>query len=280
MQAILTENLSKFYGKQKGIEKLNLSVNKGEIYGFVGKNGAGKSTAIRCLLNFIQPTGGSCQIFGLDCVKETKAIKHFTSYIPGEVKYYGGLKVTDLFSLAESFCGKKNPKRIKQLCDFFELDVSRYIADLSLGNRKKAAIVQALIKEPKLIILDEPTSGLDPLMQAKFFEILQKERDKGATIFLSSHNLAEVEKHCDKVAIIKQGELATVLSMQQAQQSRKLVAEYETEGKIFKEILKESDINKLIEKLSKLKLTRLEIKHQSLEEEIIHLYDSKEERYE
>ena len=210
MIAIETTNLTKYYGDNKGISNLNLSVNSGEIFGFIGPNGAGKSTTIRTLLNFIFPSGGSAKIFGLDSVKQTKEIKKLIGYVPSEVNYYDDMKVKELFQYSAKFYDGNFGERIKQLTSIFQLDDNKVVSDLSLGNKKKVAIIQALIHQPKLLILDEPTSGLDPLMQNKFFEVLKEENQKGMTIFFSSHNLSEVQKICDRVAIIKNGEIIQI----------------------------------------------------------------------
>lgn len=164
------KNLTKLYGKHYGINNINLSIPKGKIYGFIGPNGAGKSTTIRCLLSLIYPTSGEAFIFGKDCIKYSTEIAKDIGYLPSEVFYYDNMKVKDLLNYSASFYNKDCTKRIKELCDILELDVSRKIDNLSYGNRKKVGIVQGLLHSPKLIILDEPTGGLDPLMQKNFFD--------------------------------------------------------------------------------------------------------------
>jgi ABC-type multidrug transport system ATPase subunit len=187
---------------------------KGEIFGFIGPNGAGKSTTIRLLLNFIYPTSGNATVFSKDIVKYSKEIRQLVGYLPSEIHYYDDMKVVDLLRYSANFHKKLDTTRMKKLADRLDLDLTRKIEDLSFGNRKKVGIVQAIIHEPKLLILDEPTGGLDPLMQNTFFELLQEERDKGATIFFSSHVLSEVQKTCDRVAIIKEGSLVKVESVE------------------------------------------------------------------
>ncbi|MEH7389483.1 ABC transporter ATP-binding protein [Bacillus sp. JJ1503] len=210
MGIVELKNLTKSYKKNRGIMDVSFSIEEAEIFGFIGPNGAGKSTTIRTLLNFIYPTSGSATIFGKDIIKHSKEIRQNVGYLPSEVHYYDDMKVVDLLIYSARFHGNFNSTRMKDLAARLDLDINRKIEDLSFGNRKKVGIVQALLHEPKLIILDEPTSGLDPLIQNHFFELLAEERDKGATIFFSSHILSEVQKMCDRVAIIKEGKLVAV----------------------------------------------------------------------
>ncbi|MDD3107475.1 MAG: ABC transporter ATP-binding protein, partial [Bacilli bacterium] len=257
MNTIVIKSLTKYYGKNKGIENVNLEVKEGEIFGFVGKNGAGKTTTIRILLNMITPNSGEATICDLDCLHQTKKIKKITSYLPGEVEYYQGMKVIDLLNYALSFCEEKDYEYVNKLCEYFELDKNRKISELSLGNRKKIGVIQALLKKPKVIILDEPTSGLDPLMQAKVFQFLLEEKKKGVTIFLSSHNLQEIEKYCDRVAIIKDGEIVEVIEMNDKTREKKLLVRYVTsDEKEYKDVYT-GNINDLIAELSKKELISL-----------------------
>lgn len=199
--------LTKNYGKSRGIIDVSFNVEEGEIFGFIGPNGAGKSTTIRLLLGLIYPTSGTAEIFGKDCIEYGPEIRKEIGYLPSEVFYYDKMKVIDLLKYSASFYKKDCTKRMKELADIMELDLTRRIEDLSYGNKKKVGIVQGLLHEPKLIVLDEPTSGLDPLMQQKFFDIIAEENKKGATIFFSSHILAEVQQLCNRVAIIKEGSI-------------------------------------------------------------------------
>ena len=219
IKAIETHNLTKFYGKARGICELNLEVEPGEIFGFIGPNGAGKSTTIKTLLNFIHPTSGSASILGLDVVRDTVQIKQKVGYIPSEVSYYDDMTAEQLLNYSASFYSVDCHARRNQLADQLEVELGRKIDDLSLGNRKKVAIVQALQHQPEVIILDEPTSGLDPLMQARFFEILQEENRRGATVFFSSHILSEVQRLCHRVAIIKEGRLVRVETVERLRRS-------------------------------------------------------------
>ena len=210
MNVIEINKLTKSYGEARGIVDVSFHVEQGEIFGFIGPNGAGKSTLIRTLLSLIYPTSGSAKIFGKDCIKYAPEIKMEIGYLPSEIFYYDNMKVIDLLRYSASFYKKDCNKRINELAEVMELDLHKKIDDLSLGNKKKVGIVQGLLHEPKLIILDEPTSGLDPLMQKKFFDLLKNENKKGATILFSSHILSEVQRLCDRVAIIKEGKLVQV----------------------------------------------------------------------
>jgi len=207
MYAIQTHKLTKFYGKDRGIENLDLQVNEGEIFGFIGPNGAGKSTTIRLLLSLMFPTRGEGQIFDLDIVKKGPEIKKMVGFVPSDVNYYPGMTVKELFKYSAGFYGVELNGHYKHLVDAMEIDLNRKIDDLSMGNKKKVAVIQSLIHKPRLLILDEPTSGLDPLMQYRFFELLKKANQDGTTIFFSSHILSEVEKFCHRVAIIKEGKV-------------------------------------------------------------------------
>lgn len=272
MDAIEIQNLTKFYGSVRGVENLSLNIKQGEIVGFVGKNGAGKSTTIRLLLNFIFPTDGQIKIFGMDSVKETKKIKEITAYLPGEINYYSNMRVKELLDYAETFLPERDNDYKEKLLSYFELNPERKISELSLGNKKKVGIIVCLLKKAKLIILDEPTSGLDPLMQKKFFHKLLKERDRGATIFLSSHNLSDVEQYCDRVEIIKDGAIVKSLSQSHIRQERKLRVTYKEKGRAQISYIMNKDINVLIKELANKNLESLELKYQSLEEELEKYY--------
>lgn len=207
------QNLTKQYGKHRGIDDVSFSVKKGEIFGFIGPNGAGKSTTIRTLLALIYPSSGSATIFGKDCIKEAPSIAQDIGYLPSETFFYEGMTVKELLNYTAKLYQKDCSNRIKELTERLKLDTSRKIRDLSFGNKKKVGIVAGLLHSPKLIILDEPTSGLDPLMQNIFFEILKEENDKGATILFSSHILSEVQKMCDRIAFIKEGKIINLQSI-------------------------------------------------------------------
>jgi len=213
MNVIETAKLTKYYGRSRGIIDVDMTVREGEIYGFIGPNGAGKSTTIRTLLGLIYPTSGSATVFGKDCIKFGPEIRQEVGYLPSEVFYYDDMRAIDLLKYSASFYkmdGKAAEKRIRELAERFDLDLKKKIDDLSYGNKKKVGIIQGLAHEPKLIILDEPTGGLDPLIQQQFFHQLKEENQKGATVLFSSHILSEVQKLCDRVAIIKEGSIIKV----------------------------------------------------------------------
>ena len=214
MQAIKTENLTKFYGKSRGIIDVSLSIDEGEFFGFIGPNGAGKSTLIRTLLGLIAPTSGRAEIFGRDIVTERTEILKSVGYMPSEAKFYSGMRVGEMLDLSAKLRGVDCTAEQKLLCERLELDTSRKIDELSLGNRKKVGIVTALQHNPALCILDEPTSGLDPLMQKEFYSILSERCKAGATVFLSSHILAEIARYCNRAAIIREGRILVTESVE------------------------------------------------------------------
>ena len=207
MEIIKTTNLTKYYGKSRGIIDLNLTVTQGEFFGFIGPNGAGKSTTIRTLLGLISPTSGNAMIFGKNVAQKKESILQDIGYLPSEALFYPGMKVKDLLKLSADLRKKNCTAESKLLCERLQLDTSRKIDALSFGNRKKVAIVCALQHRPKLLVLDEPTSGLDPLMQKEFFDILRERNKEGTTIFISSHVLSEIQRNCTYAAIIRDGRI-------------------------------------------------------------------------
>lgn len=207
MEIIKTTNLTKYYGKSRGIIDLNLTVTQGEFFGFIGPNGAGKSTTIRTLLGLISPTSGNAMIFGKNVAQKKESILQYIGYLPSEALFYPGMKVKDLLKLSADLRKKNCTAESKLLCERLQLDTSRKIDALSFGNRKKVAIVCALQHRPKLLVLDEPTSGLDPLMQKEFFDILRERNKEGTTIFISSHVLSEIQRNCTCAAIIRDGRI-------------------------------------------------------------------------
>jgi ABC-2 type transport system ATP-binding protein len=210
MSVIEVANLTKYYGKARGIVDVSFNVEEGEIFGFIGPNGAGKSTTIRLLLSLIHPTSGSARVFGKDAVTQGPDIRRDIGYLPSEVYYYEGMKVVDLLKYSASFYKCDCSQRMHDLSELMELDMNRRISDLSYGNKKKVGIVQGLLHSPKLLFLDEPTSGLDPLMQRKFFELIRAENKRGVTVFFSSHILGEVQRMCSRVGIIKEGHIVEI----------------------------------------------------------------------
>lgn len=292
MSAVIeTNNLTKFYGKSRGIIDVDLSVNEGEIFGFIGPNGAGKSTTIRTLLGLIFKTSGEARIFGLDCEKNIEKILQDVGYLPSEVFYYDRMKAIDLLKYSASFYNKDCTKKIKELSDALELDLNKKVEDMSLGNKKKVGIVQGLLHSPRLIILDEPTSGLDPLMQKTFFELIRRENELGATVLFSSHILSEVQRICDKVAIIKEGRILETQRISELQEkaykkvsftvapenalynfSMPGAANLEISGRSVSFIFK-GDCNLLLNEIGKYKISSVDITEPSLEELFLHYYE-------
>lgn len=214
MGIIETKKLTKYYGKSRGITELDLSVGEGEFFGFIGPNGAGKSTTIRTLLGLIYPTSGEAKIFGKDIVRNRTEILADIGYMPSEATFYNGMKVREVISLSAKMRKKDCSAEADRLCERLSLDREKRVEELSLGNRKKVSVVCALQHNPKLCILDEPTSGLDPLMQKEFFNILRERHSNGTTIFLSSHVLSEIQKNCVRAAIIKEGKIIALDSVE------------------------------------------------------------------
>jgi ABC-2 type transport system ATP-binding protein len=285
-------DLTKFYGKARGIENVNLEIGRGEVFGFIGPNGAGKSTTIRILMNLIFPTGGSARIMGLDVVRQTKEIKRKVGYIPSDANAYSYMVVEEFLNYFARFYDVPDAgSRITELSNLFELDLKRKISDLSSGNRKKVSIVQSLVHRPELLIMDEPTTGLDPLMQSIFFDILRSENQRGMTIFFSSHILSEVQIFCKRVAIIKEGKIIQLedIDTLRKKQLKKVTVEFNEQvnpGNLsFPGVVNlvtgpgnalsfmfSGNINELIGFLSGKRINNLMIEEPSLDEIFMHYY--------
>jgi ABC-2 type transport system ATP-binding protein len=211
--AIRTSRLTKDYGAGRGLFELDLQVSGQEVFGYLGPNGSGKTTTIRLLMGMIRPTGGSAHIFGLDCVRDSVEVKRKVGYLPGDVPQFGSLTGDEIVTYLGGMRGGVDRRRVRNLAERFELDLSRRFREYSSGNKQKLAIVLAFMHRPDLLILDEPTSGLDPLNQQEFYAMLRETRDDGATVFLSSHVLSEVEHVCDRVGIVRDGRLVRVAQL-------------------------------------------------------------------
>ncbi len=271
MSIIDINKLTKYYGNFKAIDNINFTINQGEIVGFVGKNGAGKSTTIRSILNILFPSDGTIKIDSLDSIVDTKAIKEQVAYVMSEPNFPKNITGFDLLKFSLKFTTTSFEK-VEELARYFEIDLTKKVNELSLGNKKKLALINAFIKEAKIMILDEPTNGLDPLMQQKFFELILKQKAENNTIFLSSHNLLEIEKYCDKVIIIKDGIIVDYIDLKMQKLKHQQVVTYKTkDGESLTFDLNE-DINDLLKRLSKLDLDSLEIKYKSVEDEFITYY--------
>ena len=292
MHVIETKNLTKSYGKARGIVDLTLTVEQGEWFGFIGPNGAGKSTTIRTLLGLIFPTSGSAKIFGLDVVTQKEEILKRVGYLPSEALFYPGMKVKDILKFSADLRKTDCSKTAAALCDRLKLDVNRKVDELSFGNRKKVAIVTALQSKPELLILDEPTSGLDPLMQHEFFEIIREYNKEGSTVFVSSHILPEIERNCDRAGVIREGRLIACDSVEALGQSNakriSLSGDVNVDGLAgikdicvngeTKSFLYSGDINALIGKLAGCNVKDLTITDPDLDEIFLHFHgnDAKE----
>jgi len=290
MNIIETKKLTKYYGKERGIIEVDIAVEEGEIYGFIGPNGAGKTTTIRVLLSLIYATSGSATVFGKDVVKFGPEIKKEIGYLPGEVFYYDNMRVKDLLNYSASFYKKDCSKRIKELAEIMNLELDKKIDDLSYGNKKKVGLVLGLLHEPKLIILDEPTGGLDPLMQQKFFNLVRDENEKGATVFLSSHILSEVQRLCSRVAIIKEGKIVKIEKMSELEKSNYSKIKIEAKNTIpdgyfdiegvsglktenhSTTFMFKGDINSMTKKIAALDLVTLWVEEPDLEDIFLHYY--------
>jgi len=211
MPAVIeTDRLTKRYGASRGIENVSLQVERGEVFGFLGPNGAGKTTTIRTLLDFLRPTSGSARLFGLDSQRDSVAIRARVGNLPGDFAYDPRLSGRELLEFFARLRGLPGTGRAQLLAERLEADLERQLGALSHGNRQKIGLIQALFHTPELLTFDEPTSGLDPLMQEEFLAIVAEEREQGRTVFLSSHELDEVERVCDRVGIIRDGKLIAV----------------------------------------------------------------------
>ena len=292
MKAIQTENLTKFYGKRRGIENVSLTVEEGDFFGFIGPNGAGKSTTIRTLTGLLFPSSGSAEIFGKDIISEKMDILSDIGYLPSETFFYSGMKVRDILKFSAALRRKDCRKEAESLCERLALDPDCKINELSLGNRKKTGIVVALQHKPRLYILDEPTGGLDPLMQQEFYSILKERNQEGATVFLSSHILSEVSRYCVHAAVIREGNLLISDSVEKLghtgikrvvlqgtdgipQISHMSNVEYQNGCVRF---LYDGNQENLIRSLSALSFTDISITDPDFEEVFMHYYQKEENR--
>ena len=290
MNVIEIKDLTKDYGNNKGIFDVNLTVKKGEVFGFLGPNGAGKTTTIRHLMGFVHSDKGKCLINGIDCSKESDKIQEKLGYLPGEIAFMDDMTGIEFIHFIADMKGLKDFNKALELIKMFELDPKGKIKKMSKGMKQKIGIVCAFMGNPDILILDEPTSGLDPLMQNRFVELILSEKEKGKTIFMSSHIFDEIEKTCDRTAIIKDGHVVAVENMKTLSNSKhksyvitflndEIAKEFSKENLKIKEVIGnvvtvsvKGDINPLIKALSKYSVTSLDVKTQSLEELFMHFY--------
>ncbi len=291
LAVIELDGLTKYYGDVCGAENLTFEVQEGEIFGYLGPNGAGKTTTIRTLLGFLKPTSGKAYIFGRDIGDEIVDIRKDVGYIPGDLNLYDRHTGRDFLDYFGSLRDSDFPL-LDDLLDTFEIPLDRKIEEYSRGMEQKLAIIQAFMHDPKLVVMDEPTSGLDPLMQQKFYEFLREERDKGRTMFFSSHILSEVDKVCDRVGIIRDGELIALEGIESLKSKRGKVVRVRIEGEPeefdgpedmeiedggwIKFVVSE-EIDRWIKELANYTVQDLEIRNFSLEDIFLHYYEEEGE---
>jgi len=218
--AIQTSRLTKDYGLGRGLFELDLEIPQQQVFGFLGPNGAGKTTAIRCVMGMIRPTSGSAHVFGLDCLRDPVEVKRKVGYLPGDVPQFGSLRGSEIVAYLGGMRGGVDRRHVRAIAERLDLDLNRRFREYSSGNKQKLAILLAFMHRPELLVLDEPTSGLDPLNQQEFYAMLREARDDGATVFLSSHILSEVEHVCDRVGILRSGRLVRVAQLDELRRIR------------------------------------------------------------
>lgn len=272
--AIDIQNLTKTYGKARGVTDLSLKVCEGDIFGFLGPNGAGKSTTIRSILGLLKYNQGTVKILGYDSVQDQKRMLAEIGYLPSEVMYYPSMKAKDVIKYSADMRHMDCSKEAEMLCERLKVDGEKKIEELSLGNRKKIGIVCAMQHKPKLFIFDEPTSGLDPFMQAEFFKLVTEYNAMGTTCFLSSHVLSEIKKYCKNVAIIREGSLICVDTVANL---------INTHGKIVK-VVKDGvpetfsyngDLNQLFKELGNHDISDITIEEPDIEDIFMSYYKDK-----
>ena len=286
MNVIETKNLTKYYGKIKGVEDLTFTVKKGEIFGFLGPNGAGKTTTIRTLLGYLNKTSGEAYIFGKNIDDNIVEIKSEVGYIPGELNIYGhltGRQFLDYFSSLRH----REMTLLDELLKIFNLPLDRKVKGYSKGMKQMLGIIQAFMDDPEIVIMDEPTSGLDPLLQQKFYEFLRKQKNKGKTMFFSSHVLSEVDKVCDRIGIIRNGGLVALEDIEtlKDKMGKKIRVKIKEKPEKFKgpknmkikegwiEFVTNTDVDHWIKLLSKYTILDLDINEFSLEDIFINYYE-------
>jgi ABC-2 type transport system ATP-binding protein len=290
MPGIFIENLTRDYGNNRGIFDLSFTVAEGESFGYLGPNGAGKTTTIRHLMGFIKAKSGSCKIGDLDCWLDSAQIQKRLGYIPGEISFFDDMDGAEFLKFIVRYRGDAAANRKKELLDRFELDPKGKIKKMSKGMKQKIGIIAAFIHDPDILILDEPTSGLDPLMQSRFTDLVEEEKERGKTILMSSHMFEEVERTCKRVGIIKQGKLVAVDSVEalKASQKKKYTVTF-ADSKSAKGFMAEAfsseemshdrvsvsitnDLQQFLLALAKYPVTNLTAEEQSLEEIFMHYY--------
>ncbi|MCY9546158.1 ABC transporter ATP-binding protein [Lysinibacillus xylanilyticus] len=292
MAIIEVNNLTKKFGDFYSVQNVDLQIEKGEVFGFLGPNGAGKSTTIRHLMGFLQPTEGQCFIKGLDCRQSTAEIQKFVGYLPGEIAFIDKMTGQQFIKFIAQMRGLNDLTRANELMQFFELNANGLIKKMSKGMKQKLGLICTFMHNPEIVILDEPTSGLDPLIQTKFIDFILVEKEKGTTIFMSSHMIEEIEKTCDRVAILNAGKIVateTIADLKK-QKSKKFLIEFQSEQELSRflgEQLKikqigptqaiikvQGNVQTLLHTLADYKINDLDIISQSLEDIFMHYYES------
>ena len=286
--------LTKDYGNNRGIFDVSLSVKKGEVFGFLGPNGAGKSTTIRHLMGFIQADQGSCQINGLDCLRDHARIQQALGYLPGEIAFMDDMTGLEFIKFMAKMKGMTDLTKAYELMERFELNPQGKIKKMSKGMKQKVGIICAFMHDPELLILDEPSSGLDPLMQNRFIELVLEEKQRGKTIFMSSHIFEEIERTCDRTAMIKDGRLISIEELQTLKASKhktyqimfateELAEQFMNEGfeceqveSTVVKVLPRNNLNYLLATLSRYDIVDLDITKLTLEELFLHFYGGDE----
>lgn len=299
MNIINVEHMTKDYGYGRGVFDVSLHVEKGEVFGFLGPNGAGKSTTIRHLMGFSKPDSGKVEIFGEPTFQKYYDVLKKVGYIPGEIALPAGLTGNEFLKMMQDLTGVKNEERIRMLLDLFELDSASLLCDvkrMSLGVKRKLAVVSAFMSDPEVLILDEPTSGLDPVMQERFIQFIHKEKERGKTILLSSHIFSEIDNTCDRIAIIKDGKIVSefvandlkhasrkfyTVDFESEEEKKKfleksseigsLVLITDKENEIYLSI-EDKDLNELISYLSSVEVTKFGNRKESLEDYFMKFY--------
>ncbi|MFH1426371.1 MAG: ABC transporter ATP-binding protein [Candidatus Kerfeldbacteria bacterium] len=292
MAVIEVQNLVKHFGKIKAVDDISFSVEKGEIYGFLGPNGAGKTTTIRCMMDFIRPNSGTITISGLDGQKDTVAVNKKIGYLSGAVRIHSKWTGQEHIDFVSKLNGSTN--KAKELAERLNYDTSMKTKKLSSGNKQKLGLIMALLHDPEVLIWDEPTNALDPLLQNEVYELLFEARDKGTTVFMSSHNLTEVEKVCDRVGIIRLGKMVASESITKLKEKKlytvHAVFPHKTDPKEFTQLESvelieaqdteinfrvKGDINPILTKLDDIDLKDVEIHRASLEDIFLEYYENK-----
>lgn len=291
MDVIEISHITKDYGQKRGVFDISFSVKQGEVLGFLGPNGAGKTTTIRQLLGFIRPDSGELSILGMDCFKQADRIQQSLGYLPGEIAFIDSMSGMEFIRFVAKMKKMKDMGRAQELMELFELNPSGKLKKMSKGMKQKIGIVCAFMQDADILILDEPTSGLDPLMQNRFVELILSEKKRGKTILMSSHMFEEVDRTCDRTAIIRGGKLVSVEEIEKLKEGRKKIMELTfKEAEMAEAFAGEfpgascqaggrtvtakvgKELDTLVKKAGKYTLIDLEVRAQSLEEFFMHFY--------